>query len=68
MVERNSTECNSPNIYPNLNAIRLNDQQQFRLNKVSKIRDYFIGEIKKRELIGRELINIFLLLTIVISH
>ena len=47
MVERNSTEYNSPSIYPNLNAIPLNDQQQFRFNKISEIRDYFIGEIKK---------------------
>ena len=68
MVERNSTECNSPNIYPNLNAIPLNDQQQFRLNKVSKIRDYFIGEIKKRELMSKRLVNILLLLTILISN
>ena len=27
------------NMYPNLN-----DQEQFRLNKISEIRDYFIGE------------------------
>ena len=34
-------EYNSPNIYPNLN-----DQQQFRLNKMSEVRDYFVAEIK----------------------
>ena len=68
MVERNSTEYNSPNIYPNLNAIPLNDQQQFRLNKISEIRDYFIGEIKKRELMSKRLVNILLLLTILISN
>ena len=31
-------ECNShetPNMYPNLNAVSLNDQQQFRLNKIN---------------------------------
>ena len=33
------------NIYKNLN-----DQQQFRLNKISEVRDYFIAEIKEREL------------------
>ena len=33
------------NIYKNLN-----DQQQFGLNKISEVRDYFIAEIKEREL------------------
>ena len=46
MAERSSTECN---IYPNLNAVPLNDQQQFRLNKVYAIKDYFVAEIKERE-------------------
>ena len=43
--------CNSievPNIYPNLN-----DQQQFRLNKISEVRDCFIAEIRERELMGK---------------
>ena len=35
---------------PNLNAILLNDQQQFRLNKINKMKDYFVAEIKEREL------------------
>ena len=43
------TEYNSPNIYPNLN------DQQFRLNKISEVRDYFIGEIKNRELMSKRL-------------
>ena len=46
------TECNSHethNIYPNLNEISLNDQQQFRLNKINKIKDYFVAEIKEIE-------------------
>ena len=33
-------ECNShetPNMYPNLSATLLNDQQQFRLNKINEI-------------------------------
>ena len=34
-------EYNSFNIY-----LDLNDQQQFRLNKISEVRDYFIGEIR----------------------
>ena len=44
-------ECNSikiPNIYPNLNV-----QQQLRLNKISEIKDYFVAEIKERELMTK---------------
>ena len=36
------------NMYPNLN-----DQQQFGLDKANKIKDYFIAEIKKKELISK---------------
>ena len=52
------TECNSyetHNIYPHLNAVTLNDQQQFRLNKINEIKDYFVVEIKKRELMSKRL-------------
>ena len=42
-------EYNTPNIYPNLN------NQQFRLNKISEVRDYFIGEIKVRQLMSQRL-------------
>ena len=35
--------------YPNLN------DQQFRLNKVSEVRDYFIGEIKEKELTSKRI-------------
>ena len=52
MVERSFSECNSyetHNIYPSLN------DQQFRLNKISEVRDYFIGEIKERELMSKRL-------------
>ena len=48
MVECNSYETN--NIYPNLN-----DQQQFRLNKIDKIKDYFIADIKEKELRNKRL-------------
>ena len=51
-------ECSSyetRNIYPNLNAIPLNDQQQFRLNKINEIKDYFVAEIKERELMSKSL-------------
>ena len=52
------TECNShetPNMYPNLNAISFSDQQQFRLNKINEIKDYFVAEIKERELMSKRL-------------
>ena len=45
-------ECNSfkaLNIYPNLN------DRQFRLNKISKVRDYFIAEIMEKELMSKRL-------------
>ena len=48
MVECNSHETH--NIYPNLN-----DQQQFRLNKINEIKDYFVAEIKERELMSKRL-------------
>ena len=47
------TECNSyetHNIYPNLN-----EQQQFILNKINKIKNYFVAAIKERELISKML-------------
>ena len=49
-------ECNShetPNMYLDLNATPLNDQQQFRLNKINEIKDYFVAEIKERELMTK---------------
>ena len=45
----------TPNIYPNLNAVPLSDQQQFRLNKINEIKDYFAAVIKERELIIKRL-------------
>ena len=53
MVERDS--CEILNIYPNLNAISLSDQQQCRLNKINEIKDYFVAEIKERELMRKRL-------------
>ena len=41
-------------MYPNLSP-NLSDDQQFRLNKINKIRDFFVAEIKKRELMGKRL-------------
>ena len=49
----------TPNIYPNLNAIPLNanisNEQQFRLNKINEIKDYFLAKIRERELISKNL-------------
>ena len=53
MVECDS--CEILNIYPNLNVISLSDQQQFRLNKINEIKDYFVAEIKERELMSKRL-------------
>ena len=53
MAECSSTECNfydTHNIYPGLH-----DQQQFRLNKINNIKDYFVAEIKERELISKRI-------------
>ena len=41
----------TPNIYPNLNAIQSNEQQ-FRLNKINEIKDYFSAEIRDRGVIS----------------
>ena len=38
----------APNMYPNLN-----DQQQLRLNKINEVKDYFIAEIREREVITK---------------
>ena len=40
------------NIYPNL-ATNISNEQQFRLNKINDIKDYFIAEIRERELIRK---------------
>ena len=44
----------TPNIYPNLNA-NISNEQQFRLNKINEIKDYFLAEIRERELISKNL-------------
>ena len=53
MVECNSHETH--NIYPNLNAIPLSDKQQFWLNKINEIKDYFLAAIKERGLMSKRL-------------
>ena len=55
MIEDNSVECNSIESIEH-NSITSNiNNQQFRLNKISEIEDYFIAEIKERELINKKL-------------
>ena len=60
MAECNSAECSlyeTHNIYPNLgfslSATLLSDQQHFRLNKINEIKDYFVPDIKERELMSK---------------
>ena len=56
MVEINSIESieHSSTDTSNLN------NQQFRLNKISEVEDYFITEIKERELMSKKLFIIFI--------
>ena len=51
MAGCNSVECN---MYLNLSATPSNEQQ-FRLNKINEIKDYFVAEIKERELMSKRL-------------
>ena len=58
MVKCNSIEHNPAersNIYPTMNEISLSDQQHVRLNKINEIKDYFVAEIKERELMSKKL-------------
>ena len=45
----------TPNMYRNLRATLLNDQQQFRLRNSNEIKNYFIAKIKERELMSKRL-------------
>ena len=51
MVERNSIEFIEHNYIDTLNL----NKQQFRLNKINEIENYFIAEIKERELMSKRL-------------
>ena len=44
----------TPNTYPNSSA-NTSIEQKFRLKKINEIKDYFIAEIKERELMSRRL-------------
>ena len=56
MVESNSIECNSIEFieHNSIDTSNLNNQE-FRLNLISEIEDYFIVEIKERELVCKKL-------------
>ena len=49
----------TPNIYPNLNGIPFNTnisiEQQFRLDKINEIKDYFLAKIRGRDLISKNI-------------
>ena len=59
------TECD---IYPNLKATPLSNQQQFRLSKINKIKYYLVAGIIERELMRKDLVIILFILTILTSH
>ena len=55
-IECNSMECNSIESIEHISIDTSNlNNQQFRLNKISEIEDYFILEIKERELMNKKL-------------
>ena len=52
MVDSKETQ----NMYPNLNALNIPlNVQNFRLNKINEIKEYFFPEIKEKELLSRRL-------------
>ena len=60
-IEYNSIECHSiecssiePIKHNSIDTSNLN-KQQFRLNKISEIEDYFVVEIKERELMSKKI-------------
>ena len=61
MVECDSIEhslVKGSNLYPSLNEISCSDRQHrqhFRLNRINEIKDYFLAEIKERELMSKRL-------------
>ena len=68
MVESNSIESNSIETieHNSIDTSNLNNQQ-FSLNKISEIENYFIAEIKERELMSKKLskyVSFFLIILI----
>ena len=69
MAKCNSVEFHSyktHNIYPNL-GVSLSNQKQFRLNKINKVKDYFVAQIKERELMRTRLSKSLIVLSITTS-
>ena len=68
MVEIKSVEYNSIESIEHISIDTSNlNNQQFRLHKISKIEEYFIAEIKERELMSKNLVNTFLFFIILIN-
>ena len=63
MVECNSIESIEHNFIDTSNL----NNQQLRLHKISEIEDYFITEIKERELMSKELSKYISFLIILIN-
>ena len=61
MVECSSHQTH--NVYPNLN-----EKQRVKLNKISKIKDYFVSEIKERESMSEKLSKYLVFFNILIRH
>ena len=57
----------TPNMYPNLNA-NISNEQKFRLNKINEIKDYFLAEIRERELIRKNICKYVASLNALINH
>ena len=49
----------TPNIYLSLSTALLNtipsNEQEFRLNKINEIKNYFLAEIREKELISKNI-------------
>ena len=54
-------------MYLNLSATPSNEQQ-FRLNKINEIKDYFDAEIKEREIMSKRLTKYIAFFIFFISH
>ena len=68
MVEIKSIECNPIESIENISIDISNlNNQQFRLHKISEIEDYFIAEIKERELMSKKLSKYISFLIILIN-
>ena len=68
MIEIKSIKCNSIESTEHNSIDTSNpNNQQFRLNKISEIEDYFIAETKERKLISKKLSKYIYFLIILIN-